>query len=83
MAPACWWPPIPDDIWQGARRDTVHNTYRDVFRTQETMARAWVTAIAQGQPLRPDFADGAYIQRVMEAAQRSHGEGRWIHVADI
>ena len=75
--------PIPDDIWQGARRDTVHNTYRDVFRTQETMARAWVTAIAQGQPLRPDFADGAYIQRVMEAAQRSHGEGRWIHVADI
>lgn len=75
--------PIPDDIWQGARRDTVHNTYRDVFRTQETMARAWVTAIAQGQPVRPDFADGAYIQRVMDGAQRSHAEGRWIHVADI
>lgn len=75
--------PLPDEIWNGARRDTVHNTYRDVFRTQETMARAWVTAIAQGQPLRPDFTDGAYIQRVMEAAQRSHNEGRWIHVADI
>jgi predicted dehydrogenase len=74
---------IPEEIWQGARRDTVHNTYRDVFRTQETMARAWVTAIAQGQPVRPDFADGAYIQRVMAAAQRSHSEGRWINVADI
>ena len=23
--------PIPDDIWNGARRDTVHDTYRDIF----------------------------------------------------
>ncbi len=45
--------PIPEQIWQGARHDTVHNTYRDVFRTQETMARQWVTAIAHGQPVRP------------------------------
>jgi predicted dehydrogenase len=75
--------PIPEEIWQGVRRDTVHNTYRDVFRTQETMARQWVSAIAQGQSVRPDFADGAYIQRVMVAAQRSHAERRWIDVADV
>jgi predicted dehydrogenase len=74
---------IPPQIWQNARRDTVHNTYRDVFRTQETMARAWVTAIAQGQLIRPDFADGATIQRIMAAAQRSHSERRWVDVADI
>lgn len=74
---------IPEQFWQGVRRDTVHNTYRDVFRTQESMARAWVTAIAHGQPVRPDFADGAYIQRVMAAAQRSHHERRWIDVDDI
>ena len=47
--------PIPEEIWQGVRRDTVHNTYRDVFRTQETMARQWVSAIAQGQPVRIDW----------------------------
>jgi hypothetical protein len=29
-----------------------------------------VAAIARGEPVRPDLADGAYIQRVMEAAQR-------------
>jgi len=75
--------PIPDEIWQGARRDTVHNTYRDVFRTQETMARQWVSAIAQGQSVRPDFADGASIQRIMDAAQRSHAERRWVGVEEI
>lgn len=75
--------PIPDDIWNGVRRDTVHNTYRDVFRTQETMARQWVTAIARGEPVRPDFADGAYIQRIMDAAQLSHATRRWVEVAEI
>ena len=75
--------PIPTEIWQGARHDSVHNTYRDVFRTQESMTRAWVSAIARGEPVQPDLAHGAYIQRIMEAAQRSHNEGRWIHVDDI
>jgi predicted dehydrogenase len=75
--------PIPAEIWQGARHDSVHNTYRDVFRTQESMTRAWVSAIARGEPVQPDLAHGAYIQRIMEAAQRSHNEGRWIHVDDI
>lgn len=75
--------PIPDDIWQGARHDTVHNTYRDVFRTQETMARAWVTAVAEGRPIWPDLAAGATIQRVMAAAQRSHVERRWVAVSSI
>lgn len=75
--------PLPDDIWHGARRDTVHNTYRDVFRTQETMARQWVTAIAHGEAVRPDFADGAYIQRVMDAIKLSHATRRWVEVAAI
>ena len=34
--------PIPDEIWGNARRDSVHNTYRDVFRQQDHMARAWI-----------------------------------------
>ncbi|MCB0147464.1 MAG: hypothetical protein KDE01_07405, partial [Caldilineaceae bacterium] len=75
--------PIPDDIWNGARHDTVHNTYRDVFRTQETMTRQWVSAIARGEPVRPDFADGATIQRVMDAAKLSHATRRWVAVDEI
>ena len=29
--------PIPAEIWNGARRDTVHNTYRDVYRRQDVL----------------------------------------------
>ena len=29
--------PIPDEIWGKARRDTIHNTYRDVFRQEGHM----------------------------------------------
>jgi predicted dehydrogenase len=75
--------PIPDHIWNGARRDTVHNTYRDVFRTQETMTRAFVTAVAEGRPASPDFADGLAVQRVLEAADRSARQGRRVEVAEI
>ncbi|UCH26321.1 MAG: Gfo/Idh/MocA family oxidoreductase [Trueperaceae bacterium] len=71
---------IPEHIWQGARRDTVHNTYRDVFRRQEVMTRAFVTAVAEGRAVRPDFSDGAVVQRVVEAAQQSHREGRWVEL---
>lgn len=75
--------PIPEHIWQGARRDTVHNTYRDVFRTQETMTRAFVSAVARGETASPDFTDGLAVQRVLEAADRSAREGRRVTVSEI
>jgi len=75
--------PIPDHIWAGARRDTVHNTYRDVFRTQETMQRAFVTAVAEGRMASPDFGDGLAVQRVLEAADRSARGGRRVAIAEI
>jgi predicted dehydrogenase len=75
--------PIPDAIWGTARRDTVHDTYRDVFRTQDHMTRGFVSAIANGEPASPDFADGLAVQRVLEAAARSAREGRRVAVAEI
>jgi predicted dehydrogenase len=77
--------PIPARLWAGARRDTVHNTYRDVFRTQNVMAREFVTAIAEDQdrPLEPSFHDGAAIQRLVEAAVRSDGERCRVEVESI
>ena len=67
--------PIPDDIWGDVRRDRVHDTYRDVFRTTDAMARGWVTAIAEGRPVSPDFGDGLAVQRVLDGAARSAAEG--------
>lgn len=75
--------PVPDRLFNGARRDTVHNTYRDVFRTQDTMTRAFVSSIAAGRRAAPDFADGLAVQRVLAAADRSAREGRRVTVEEI
>lgn len=73
--------PVPDALWGGARRDTVHNTYRDVFRTQNHMAREFVTAIAEDKPVYPDFAEGARVQQLIDAAVESAQSGCcWINV---
>ena len=66
---------IPDDIWEGVRRDTVHNTYRDVFRQEDHMARGFITAILEDKPASPDFGDGLAVQKLMAAAQRSAASG--------
>lgn len=66
--------PIPDEIWNGVRRDTVHNTYRDVFRETDAMTRGWITQIASGsdpQSAQPDFAEGLAVQRVLDASVAS------------
>ena len=75
--------PIPDEYFGGARRATVHETYKDVFREQESMARLFVSAIARGEKAAPDFSDGLAVQRLLEAASRSAGQGRRVPIADI
>jgi predicted dehydrogenase len=75
--------PIPDHAWGGARRSPVHDTYRDVFRTQDTMARRFVRSVAEGVPVAPSFADGLAVQRVLEAADRSARQGRRVEVAEV
>ena len=70
--------PIPDQFWLGAPRDTVHDTYRHIFRHTESMTRAWVSAIADGRTLEPDLATGARVQELVAAALASVEDGgRW------
>lgn len=75
--------PIPDRIFGNARRDPVHDTYRDVFREQDHMTRGFITAIAEGRRASPDFADGLAVQRVVEAAGRSARDGRRVQIAEV
>ncbi|MGI9608509.1 MAG: Gfo/Idh/MocA family protein [Acidimicrobiales bacterium] len=78
--------PIPDHVWGDVRRDTVHNTYRDVFRNTDTMTRQWISAIEAGsdpRDLTPDFSDGLAVQRVLDAAVRSAAEGGCPHNPSI
>ena len=75
--------PIPDRCWGGAPRDDVHATYKHVFREQETQARAVVSAVAAGERVAPDLADGLAAQRIVDAAVRSAREGRRVAIAEI
>lgn len=75
--------PIPDHCWGGAPRDDAHETYKHVFRHQETQARAFVSAVAAGKPVKPDLADGLAIQRIVDAAVRSAAEGRRVSIVEI
>jgi predicted dehydrogenase len=68
---------IPDDIWNGARRDNVHNTYRDVFRAGGAMVGDWVDAVRAGKHIEPDLAEGAIVQHLIDlATQSAAGDGR-------
>ena len=69
---------IPDDAWQGAPRERVHDTYRYIFRRTEAMTRQWATAIADGRQVEPDFGTGARVQELVAAAINSAStDGSW------
>jgi predicted dehydrogenase len=74
---------IPEHIWNGVRRDTVHNTYKDVFRTQDVMARAFVTDIVEDRASKPDFEAGMRVQQIIEAALLSQREARWVDLSEL
>ncbi len=72
---------IPDDIWGDLRRDTVHNTYRDVFRSGGAMIGEFIDAIIEGRTCEPDFAEGVRVQRLLELADKSaQQDGRLLPV---
>ena len=75
--------PIPDEIWGEGRRDTVHNTYRDIFRREDHMIRGFITGIIDDTELEPNFDDGARIQRLISAAAQSHDTGKRVLVDSI
>lgn len=66
--------PWPDDLVELVE-PSVHDTYRKIFRTTDAMARSWVDAIADGRQVQPDFAAGARVQAMADAAVASAARG--------
>jgi predicted dehydrogenase len=75
--------PIPDRFYDGIRRGSVHETYKDTFREHDNMARGFVTAIAEGGTAVPSFRDAWRVQRIVDAAGRSAREGRRVTIEEI
>jgi predicted dehydrogenase len=74
---------IPEHIWGKARRDTVHNTYKDIFRQEGFMTQDFISAIAEKRQTFPTFREGAYVQKVLEAALKSDQEKRWVELSEV
>jgi predicted dehydrogenase len=72
--------PIPERIWGDARRDTVHNTYRDMFRSEDFMIRGFINGIRDDEEITPNLEHGARIQRLISAAIASHETGKRVEV---
>ena len=66
--------PIPDDIWNGARHDTVHDTYRDIFRGSGAMIGDFVDAVRPDAPAIPT-SPRARVQQLCDAAVESAAAG--------
>ncbi len=72
--------PIPDEIWGAARRDRVHDTYRDVFRGAGAMIGEWVDAVRDGVKCSPDLTEGARVQFLLDLAlQSAAADGRLLN----
>jgi predicted dehydrogenase len=70
---------LPDEYWGDKRRDRVIETWEDVFRREGRMVHEFVQAVASGQPMTPDFADGARTQQLLDAAIESAATGCWVN----
>lgn len=74
---------VPREIWGGAPREPVKETYHHVFRDQGLMVGEWVEAATERRRIRPDFEDGARVQRILDAALLSDEEGRRVRVDEL
>lgn len=75
--------PIPEHIWGKSRHDTVHNTYRDLFRKEGFMIGQFIDGIVNNEQVQPNLEDGARIQRIMEAAIQSHKTGQRVEIDSV
>jgi predicted dehydrogenase len=68
--------PIPDHFWGDADRENPLS----VFTRLPVGDRLFIDAILNDQEVAPDFAAGARVQEVIDAAIRSEQEQAWIRV---
>jgi predicted dehydrogenase len=52
-------------------------------RTHAECQYQFLKAVSDGRPAMPDLASGLHVQAIMEAAERSSAEKRWVNVQDV
>jgi predicted dehydrogenase len=70
--------PAKFQVWPGSRRDPREGDPLVTFRYDQIVE--FIDAITQQRPCVPSFREGVVAQAVMEAAQLSQRERRWVDV---
>ena len=55
----------------------------DFMRCHAECQYQFIKSIWEDRPASPSFAEGAHVQTIMEAAERSSSDGRWVALAEI
>ena len=72
---------VPDELWGDVNRNQPPIMQIVEACTKQPIGdRQFVDAILDDLPVTPSFYDGLKAQEVIDAAIRSHGEGRWVSI---
>ena len=74
---------ISELIQEGQQPTDIQKMYKETFRKRGKMTGEFIEAVASGNNCRPDFFDGAEIQRILDAAFLSSQEGRKVEMKEI
>lgn len=74
---------IPQLMHNGQKRTDIQQMYKETFRQHGKMTGEFIEAIRTQGSCRPDLAEGARVQRVLDAALLSSTEGRRVAIEEI
>jgi len=74
---------FPELVQEGRISFDVQKMYKETFRKRGHMTAEFIEAVAKSKTCKPDFEDGAEIQRILDAASLSSKEGRKVEINEI
>jgi len=75
--------PVPDRFWGTTDRSRpLMQQIAHLFSTEPIGDRLFIDAVLEGRQVEPSLHDGLEAQLVIDAAIRSHAEGRWVGVGE-
>ena len=72
--------PVPPELWEGIDDSTPERGFRSFIEDYPGPTRRFLDVILGDEPSAPSFYDGMKAQELIEAAQISDRERRWVEL---
>jgi predicted dehydrogenase len=72
---------VPDSFWGKVGRETVLGTLLDIVQKEGRIIHEFVAAVTTQTQILPDFATGARVQQLLDAALLSAKTGCWVQTS--